>query len=290
MTFSVASRMMLVNINIQVWEGRKLDKKITQKTIEDNSVKRDDGLRVNKLLVRKDSMKVFLQPTGELRQFVRDHTVPWKETTGERGLLRQMYPTFIQGFHELEKKWADGVDDFVDNIFLGEKARASFDMGDAYNADDYPTIEDLRSRFKVTLDMDAVAESTDFRVQLDDDTVAEIQDKIKTVTEERVNAVMKDVWERVSGLVEHYVKRTAPDIQRFHDATVTNLQELVDLLPGLNLIGDPNLKAISKRLKTDLLGIEPKDLKEDLDVRAAARQQAADILEDMKGFMGAFGV
>lgn len=288
MTFSVANRMMIVNVTVNCWEGRRLDKAITRKTIEDNGVQDDDGLRVNKLLVSKESMKGYMAATSKLRNFVRERTVPWKEN-GDRGLLRPMYPAFVEGFNALEVEWDNEVTNFIENFYPSEVAKASFRLAEAFKVDDYPHKNDLYSRFKCTLDMDAVAESTDFRVQLDEDTVAEIQGKMKEATEARVNAVMVDVWGRVATMVEHFVNRTAPDIERFHPTTVTNLVELVDMLPGLNLTGDPNLKAIAKRLRADLLGYEPKELKKDLDVRAAARKQAADILEDMKGFMSAFG-
>ncbi len=288
MSFSIANRMMIVNCSISIWEGRRLDRAVTRKTIEDNNVQAEDGLRVNKLLISRESMKDVITATNDIRTFVRERTVPWK-SNGDCGLMRQMFPSFMEGFHEREQKWADCVNLFVTTIYPQERAKASFRLGDAYNADDYPHPEDLRSRFKVTLDMDAVSEAEDFRVKLDDDTVRDIQEKMRVAMETRVHNVMKDVWERVASMVERYVERTSPDIQRFHDTTVTNLQELVGLLPGLNLIGDPNLKSMAKRLNDTLCGYDPKDLRKDHDVRAAARKEAEDILNDMKGFMSAFG-
>ena len=84
-----------------------------------------------------------------------------------------------------------------------------------------------------------MAEADDFRVKLDDDIVAEIQTTIREATERRIHAAMGDVWTRVASIVEHFSSRTAPDVKRFHETTVTNLQELVNLMPSLNLIGDP---------------------------------------------------
>ena len=233
-------------------------------------------------------MKGYIAATNNIRTFVRERTVPWKEN-GDRGLMRQMYMSFVEGFHDLERLWHNEVDHFIEHVYPSEVAKAEFRLVDAFKRDDYPHLNDLRSRFKLTLDLDAVAESEDFRVKLDDNTVASIQEQIKDATERRVHGVMVDVWERMATMVEHYVTRTGPDIERFHETTVTNLMDLIGLLPGLNLIGDPNLKEMGARLKQTLGGYDVKDLRKSLDTRAAARAEAQEILDSMRGFMSAMG-
>ena len=287
MTISVANRLMIVNISISTWEGRRLDRTITNRTIADNHVQDDDALRVNKLLVSKESFKEVQACNSAIRSFIRERTLPWKDN-GDRALMRQGYALFMQDFHALEQDWAAAVDHFITNLYPQEVAKASFRLADAFDADDYPRPEDLRSRFKLTLDIDAVAEANDFRVKLDDDTVSEIKGRIEDAMAQRIHNAMSDVWARVETMVTHFADRTKPDIQRFHDTTVTNLQELVDLLPSLNLLGDPNLKAVAARLKDTLCGYEPKDLRKNPDVRAAARADAQSIIDDMAGFMAAF--
>ena len=287
MQVSLATRIMVVNVSIGVWEGRRLDRAITSKAIQDNHVEDEDALRVNKLIVSKDSLKPIVAKSSAIRTLVREHTLPWKDN-GDRVLLRQMYVKFVQEFHALETEWWEAVNHFVDVDYPREVAKASFRMGDAFNPDDYPHAEELRTKFRLSLDIDAIAEPDDFRVKLDDDTVEEIRGKIEGAMAQRIHAAMGDVWERVEKLVVHFADRTSPDIQRFHDTTVTNLQELVGLLPGLNLLNDPNLKALGKKLNETLCGYDPKDLRKDANVRAAARAEAQEIIDTMAGFMSAF--
>ena len=287
MQVSLATRIMVVNVSISVWEGRRLDRAITSKAIADNHVNDEDALRVNKLLVSKESMKEIMSASSAIRTFVREHTLPWKDN-GDRVLLRQMYTKFVQEFHDLETEWWTAVNHFVDVKYPGEVAKASFRMGDAFNGDDYPHAEELRTKFRLSLDIDAIAEPDDFRVKLDDDTVNEIRGKIEDAMALRINAAMGDVWERVAKMVEHFADRTSPDIQRFHDTTVTNLQELVALLPGLNLLNDPDLKAMGHKVRDTLCGYDPKDLRKNPAVRAKARAEAQEIMDAMSGFMNAF--
>lgn len=288
MAYSLATKLMLVNVSISVWEGRKLDRAVTAKSIRDNNVTDDDGLRVNKLLISKDAFKDVQACSSAMRNFVKMRTLPWKDN-GDRALMRQGYQAFMFEFVALREKWQNAVDHFVDVLYPAEVAKASFRLADAYNADDYPHPEELRVRFRMTLDIDAVSEPNDFRVTLDQSDVESIQAQMSDAIEQRVHSAMKDVWLRVANMVEHYVARTGPDIQRFHDTTVTNLRELVMLLPSLNLIGDPDLKALGKRLKATLCSYDPMDLRKDLEVRKAANAEAQQIMADMTGFFNALG-
>ena len=288
MAYSLASKIMVVNVSISMWEGRRLDRRVTEQTIKDQNVTDDDGLRVNKLLISKDAFKAVQASASAVRTFVREHTLPWKDN-GDRALMRQGYQNFMVGFSQLKSEFDSAVDTFVTDLYPAEVAKASFRLGDAFNADDYPHPSDLSSRFGMTLDIDAVAEPEDFRVKLDEATVTEIQDGMREAIEHRVHKAMQDVWMRVSDMVEHFVSRTSPDAQRFYDTTVYNLRDIVDLLPALNLINDPNLKEMGKRLRDTLYGYDPQDIRKNKEVRAEANQQAQEIMEDMKSFMKAFG-
>lgn len=285
---SLATRLMIVNISIAVWEGRKLDRKVTEQTNRDQGVTDEDALRVNKLLISKEAFKEVQASSSAIRSFVKERTLPWKDN-GDRALMRQGYQAFVTDYSKLKDNWEAAVDHFISNLYPSEVAKASFRLVDSYDADDYPHPEELRAKFKLTLDIDAVADADDFRVKLDEDTVAEIQGNIREATEARIHNAMADVWTRVASMVEHFSARTSPDIKRFHDTTVTNLQELVNLMPSLNLIGDPDLRAMTARLKQSLCLYEPKDLRKNEAMRAAAKAEADQIMEDMKGFMQALG-
>jgi hypothetical protein len=285
---SLASRLMVVHVTIMMWEGRRLDREVTRKTIEDNNVQDDEALRVNKLIVAKDSMKEYRAVGTALRNFVYARTLPWKDN-GDRALLRQGYMQFVQDFHKFEQDYWAAVDQFVTVKYPAEVAKASFRMADAYNPDDYPHPEELRTRFRLTLDIDAIADASDFRVKLDDATVEEIREKIAEATNQRVHNAMKDVWTRVEEMVKHFANRTEPEASRLHETMVTNMLELVHLLPSLNLLGDPTLNEIGERMRTTLCAYDVKDLRKNPSVRKAANADAQEIINAMGGFMAAFG-
>ena len=285
-TSNLVNNCMVINVSISLWEGRRLDRAITRKTTTDAHAS-DDALRVNKSLVSKESFKEVQAASSAVRTLVHERTLPWKDN-GDRLLLRAGYTKFIEDFHALEQDWAAAVDHFISVRYPEEQARASFRLGAAFDAEDYPHPEELRGRFRLSLGIDAVSTAQDFRVKLDGDTVSNIRSQIEEATAERMTNAMRAVWERIEKVVTHFASRTTGEVERFHESTVTNLQELVELLPTLNLVNDPNLAGIAATLQQTLCAYDPKTLRKDVAVRAAANAEAQEIIDTMAGFMSAW--
>ena len=133
-----------------------------------------------------------------------------------------------------------------------------------------------------------MTEANDFRVGLDKDQIARIQTQIETANNERIANAMGDVWSRLNDKLSHFATTMADEEKIFRDSTVYGLTEVVELLPALNLMNDPNLNNIYADLKMTLAGLSPKDLRKDPDVRCAAADEAKRICDEMSGFMRAF--
>jgi len=57
----------------------------------------------------------------------------------------------------------------------------------------------------------------------------------------------EDLWSRLRDGVSHMVDRLNEPESRFHATLVTNIFDLVELLPRLNVTGDPELNGLPKR-------------------------------------------
>jgi hypothetical protein len=68
---------------------------------------------------------------------------------------------------------------------------------------------------------------------------------------------------------------------------VSNISELVDLIPGLNVLDDPDLNQLAREIKAKLAGHDPKDLRKDKATRTQAAKDAEEIMGRMAGFMAA---
>jgi hypothetical protein len=71
----------------------------------------------------------------------------------------------------------------------------------------------------------------------------------------------------------------------FQDSTVYNIKELADILPALNLTGDPRLVELQVQLEDELVAYSPEILKSDAKARSDTARKAEKIYAKVKGFL-----
>ena len=62
----------------------------------------------------------------------------------------------------------------------------------------------------------------------------------------------EDLWSRLRDVVSHMVDRLNEPESRFHATLVTNIFDLVDLLPRLNVTDDPELNRFAEEARQKL--------------------------------------
>jgi len=285
---SLATKAMIIDVSLGMWEGFKLDKTVSERVNSEARAKAGT-VRATKRIVPAEIFKSLITARNAIKALVEAHTLPWKDN-GERILMRNMFTRFVEQYGTLEKNFVAAADEFCDRLYPAARERAAFNdtgMGALFNPDDYPAPDTLRHKFYVTLRYEPIPEAADFRVQLDEAHVDAIKKQMEETMNERLGVAMKDVWLRLITVIQHYADKMADTKAIFRDSTVNNMIELVDTLPGLNIMGDPNLKAIRRRLAETLYQVDPDTLRKDDTARAQAAADAQAILEDMKGFLGA---
>jgi hypothetical protein len=91
----------------------------------------------------------------------------------------------------------------------------------------------------------------------------------------------EDLWVRLKEVVSHMVERLKEPESRFHASLVTNVFELVDLLPLLNVNHDEELNRFGGEIKNRLCRFTARDLKKNEILRVATANDAAKILTEM---------
>lgn len=289
---SITTKAMVLNLTINLWKGYRLDKDASKKVADDANAD-SDAARVNKHLIPKAALAPIVTAAGAVRTHFYQHTLPWKDN-GDRLLTRTMYMKFIQDHQDLADKFDDEVDTFIKKTYPAAVEQAGFRMGALFNPDDYPRPDELRRRFSVTLDIDAVTEAGDFRVQMDKAEIANVRGQMEEAMEKRIAGAMRDVWGRLLDVVSHFhtkmVSTTAAgDPAIFRDSTVTNITTLLEILPGLNVLDDPELEKMRLQVEQTIAGYEPSELRQLPEVRSAAAKEADEIMASMRAYMNAMG-
>jgi hypothetical protein len=91
----------------------------------------------------------------------------------------------------------------------------------------------------------------------------------------------EDLWKRLRDVVSHMVDRLSEPETRFHATLVTNIFDLVSLLPQLNVNQDPDLERFAAQIRNSLCNYTAQDLKKHDILRATTAADAAGIVAQM---------
>jgi len=118
-------------------------------------------------------------------------------------------------------------------------------------------------------------------VTLSEEEQARVAHEIDENVRQSLQRGTEDLWVRLKEVVSHMVERLKEPESRFHASLVTNVFELVDLLPRLNVNQDEELNRFAGEIKDRLCGFTARDLKKNEILRVVTANDAAQILEEM---------
>jgi predicted secreted Zn-dependent protease len=99
----------------------------------------------------------------------------------------------------------------------------------------------------------------------------------------QVAAAQHDAWNRLHDALTRIKDRLTLDEDGkrriFHDTTVTNAQELCDLLTPLNVTNDPKLEQARRMLQDAIGDVDPKELRKEDSTRAFTLQKVTATLD-----------
>ena len=284
---ALTERAMVMTLSISRWQGHRLDKEASRQVTESNGAD-SDAARVNKHLVPKDVLAPIVSAANVVRDHFYSNTLPWRDNGG-RLMTRKLYMPFIETHEKLVTEFDDVVKVFLDDKYPAAIEKAAFRMGALFDRDDYPSVSELRYRFRIGLDIEAIATANDFRVQIDAAHVERVKTQIEEAAMRRVQQAQSDVWRRLMEKVSYFADRLGDPNAVFRDSTVSNIEELLELIPGLNVLDDPDIEAVRQQVQAKLTGHTAVDIRKDAELREDLAGEAKQIVDKMAGFMRAFG-
>ncbi len=276
---------MLVEFNASVWTARKLDKTTTDEVVASKNAGAKDAARVNKhLLAGRTELDIIQQAVSRARQFVYDNTAPWSDS-GLRLLPTVNFMKFTERMNDFEEEMEALVKSFV-AIYPTLITAQALALGDMFKRDDYPTANEIMTKFSFRVNYMPVPSSGDFRVDVGNQAQAELKARLESLTQERIDSAMADVRERLSTHLKRMSDRLTTDYiggeakqRRFHDTLVDGALELCDLTKSLNVTNDVALEEARKQLEQLLVGVSPADLRKNEAIRQDVKKNVDAILD-----------
>jgi hypothetical protein len=191
---------------------------------------------------------------------------------------------FTEKMNDFEEEIAALVKSFV-AIYPTLITAQAMALGDMFKRDDYPTANEIMTKFSFRVNYMPVPTSGDIRVDIGNEAQRELQKKLDELTNERIDAAMRDVRGRLGEHLKRMSDRLTTDYvqgeaksRRFHDSLVDGALELCDMTKALNVVNDPDLEQARNKLEKILVGVSPEDLRKNEAVRQDTKKEVDAIL------------
>ncbi len=275
----ITERAMLAAVHISIWTAVKHDRKVSRDVAQQHGAHEGAG-RYNKQLLREaERLEALRSLSGQIRQHFYKITLPWSDE-GYRLLPAHFYFELTTKMREFEQAFAQQVEEFL-AVYPSYIEQVRPELNGLFREEDYPSAEKLRNKFGVRLEVLPIPSGEDFRVTLSEEEQARVAREIDENVRQSLKRGTEDLWVRLKDVVSHMVERLKEPESRFHGSLVTNVFELVDLLPRLNVNQDEELDRFAQEIKDRLCGFTARDLKKNEILRVATANDAAQILTEM---------
>lgn len=284
---SLQDKAFLVSLNISVWSARKHDKRESADLATRKQAAQGTVL-VTKHIIAKEALESITKAASQARQDHYRLTLPWGQD-GSRILPAAAYWEYKAVMLKHEEAIDTAADAFAAN-YPAYYAQAKIDLNGLFDSKDYPAPWKVRSLFKFDIAKYPLPDAGDWRAELTEDEEARIKRDITERIKNAEHIAMKDLWSRLYAVLGKFRDSlsayTGSRAGRFNDTLVTNVTDLLDILPLLNVTDDERLTQLTEQLKASLSGTTAQTFRDSDTLRASKIEEADSILANMAGYVG----
>jgi len=275
---NLSKRAVLVSLEINHWSGRCVDKKVSDEVLTSNNADSDSG-SFSKRLIAKEYLSEISKINNEARKYFKENTMAWE--SGKRRLLPSKKITeFTDFMRNLEDKHAEACQVFVDNYNTYMNDAQAF-LNGLYNPADYPPQDEIAEKFGLKYEFTNIDSPNDFRCEVSEEVKNEIQERMKASLEKKFNGSMQNLYKKIYELLRKFGDRLSNEDAQFKKGLFENIEDLVRILPNMNIMDDPKLAEITERIQNDICRFDVEQLRHDKVARKEAVQASQSIIETM---------
>ena len=279
----ITEKAMLAAIHISVWTAVKHDRKVSREVADQHGAHQGAGRYNKQLLHGAEKLEQLRSLAGQIRQHFYKITLPWSDE-GFRLLPANFYFDLMAQMREFEASFDSSVDAFL-RVYPEYIEQVRPELNGLFREEDYPSPEKLRAKFGIKLEVLPIPSGADFRVQMSAEEQARVAREIDSNVRESLMRGTEDLWKRLREVVAHMVDRLNEPESRFHGSLVTNVMDLVEILPRLNVSGDADLNRFAEQVKERLCNYSARELKKHDLLRVTTAADAANIVAEMDGVL-----
>ena len=277
----VARAAMLVDLNIAIYSGRKQDRTTqAEVTLAKGSGSKKAASVYKNLFAECKELEAITKFQARARSEHYRLTLPWND----RGA--RLLPTIsLLDYKQVMNRYQQEFDRLVDAFLIKYStlvAAAAFQLGTLFDRNEYPDAAQVARRFRMDIAFVPLPTSGDFRLDVESEVQRELMEQYDRRLAEQLASATKDSWDRLYEALARLSDRLTVNEDGkkkiFHDTIVTGAVELCELLTAMNVTQDPQLESARRQLQEVLLGVTPKELRDEDGTRVLTKQKVDQIL------------
>jgi hypothetical protein len=290
---SIAHRAMKAVLHRGVGAGRRTRDELAEAAVKQQFG--DEGQIVTRKLFidRASPIHQRAKLANEMYAYHMQYTLPHGDD-GSRLLPNAVYMDYIQKMGDYERK-LQLLDSSILMNYTGlvandvmKRNAALMAAGKPANASitDYPTIEQMKRYLYVEWHLEPIATAGDFRYQVDETIKERLHARLAEMQQDVNTSLLLRMIEPMKRFVEKLSVPIGNEGGIFRDSLVGNLNELVEILPKLNINDDPRVGALIAEVRTIVKPyvFAPDVLRESPEARQGARDRMAELMKRLDGY------
>jgi len=286
---SLATSSVLVAVDVNVWSATKQDRVVSNEVTSAKKASAESGKFTKNLLANNVFHRDLMNYRQTIYTWLKRGTYRWNQ--GQDLLPVTELETFKQQYQEHESKFYELLENFC-NQYSSIRNNMAFTQGDLFDINDYPSVDEIRTKFNCRLFVSEVPEQ-DFRCSVSQDTADDLKKQYQKQTEVILQNVIDqqtksitEVMESIAhccGFSEHQNAKGEVVIKKrkIYDTTITKAQEMCKkfkTFQPLETAESRKLVSAVVSLENVLNGVNIERLKESEVTRAEVQDEVNDIL------------
>ena len=221
------------------------------------------------------------------RRYRQAMTSPWGD-----GDLRMLPTSRLLEYNatmgEFKIKFEDAVMDLAANwndIVARQKKRLNKSGGTLFDPNDYPDQKDVTKYFTFKLEQLPIPEVNHFALDIEAHIVSKLKKDLEKINAEKIQRCQMDLLTRLVAPVSNMADICSNDKKVF-DSLIQNMDQTIDILTDLNVMGDLKFMQLLKEVKDRLTGYTTGQIRKNKHLKQKLGQEAEALVENIKSVMG----
>ena len=170
-----AENALLTRLSKSEWTGKKKASEIDTQIAAENNAQKGRATKTDKILVAKDEplWRAVKSAGRAVHTEWERWSCPWQDG-GTRMIASSRFMEFSKRLEDAISKFDAAVSAFL-NDYLDMIPRQAKRLGNLFDERDYPSLDEMRQKFAVSVDYQPVPTADDFRCQLADDQLEAVR-------------------------------------------------------------------------------------------------------------------